>query len=233
MGRAEYLLKASFEEPIIVAHRGGKWGEDHSNIAAISHAVSAGFAVEIDIRIAKDGVPVVLHDNFSLLKSGFWPDVSTHSSEKLAARGIPSLEAVLNLTKDRVLTIIELKGGNGIVTQTLSIVTKMEMQEEVIFISFHPELLEEVMTVSSIPCVPLFQRMYAGDKEAEFVEAAEFSGYRGAGFQYNFLKYEAIREWHQKALPIFAYTVPPAEMDKVKRLGVNFLITDYPTGIDH
>src|SRR5262245_20012933 len=49
--------------PLIIAHRGDSIHAPENTLAAIRAAVEAGAdGVEFDVRLAKDGVPVVIHD---------------------------------------------------------------------------------------------------------------------------------------------------------------------------
>ncbi|HHY11230.1 MAG TPA: hypothetical protein GX529_01235, partial [Firmicutes bacterium] len=47
-----------------VAHRGlHDSTRDENSLGAFANAISHGYAVELDVRLTKDGVPVVIHDS--------------------------------------------------------------------------------------------------------------------------------------------------------------------------
>src|SRR5262245_29945224 len=49
--------------PVAIAHRGGSKRRPENTLVAFSHALSVGVdAVECDVRLSRDGQPVVIHD---------------------------------------------------------------------------------------------------------------------------------------------------------------------------
>ncbi|HLI26661.1 MAG TPA: glycerophosphodiester phosphodiesterase [Chloroflexota bacterium] len=51
------------DAPLVVAHRGGAAEAPENTLAAVRHALAVGAdAVEVDVRLTADGVPVCLHD---------------------------------------------------------------------------------------------------------------------------------------------------------------------------
>ncbi|QGV82540.1 glycerophosphodiester phosphodiesterase [Streptomyces ficellus] len=84
----------------VVAHRGDPYRVRENTLASLRSAVARGAdAVEIDVRLTRDGVPVLLHDD-SLkrlwrverpLDAVGWDEVRALTGE----RGVPSLEAAL------------------------------------------------------------------------------------------------------------------------------------------
>jgi glycerophosphoryl diester phosphodiesterase len=69
-----------------IAHRGDSSSAPENTIAAFDAAVAAGSdLIEIDVRIAADGVPVIIHDGSALRTTGMAADVALTSSESLGA----------------------------------------------------------------------------------------------------------------------------------------------------
>jgi glycerophosphoryl diester phosphodiesterase len=103
-----------------VAHRGY---HDMNNqiwentLSAFSRAVEAGFAIECDLQLAADSVPVVFHDHDLGRLCGIKGDVREKTSAELAMLAIggtedkiPSLKQMLKLVDGRVPLVIEVKG---------------------------------------------------------------------------------------------------------------------------
>lgn len=62
-GSSPFFLPAMWPYPRILAHRGGGTLAPENTLAALRCALAHGFhAVEFDVMLAKDGVPVVVHD---------------------------------------------------------------------------------------------------------------------------------------------------------------------------
>jgi len=71
--------------PLIIAHRGASRHAPENTLAAIRIAVESGAdGVEMDLRLASDGVPVVIHDADLLRTGGINKKVREMSSTELA-----------------------------------------------------------------------------------------------------------------------------------------------------
>jgi hypothetical protein len=62
-GKAPAAKKAARSGPMIIAHRGAADSAPESTVAAVTQAIADGVsAVEVDVRFARTGYPMVLHD---------------------------------------------------------------------------------------------------------------------------------------------------------------------------
>ena len=106
-----------------IAHRGlhdGNKAVWENTLTAFSRAVEKNYAIECDVLISKDGVPVVLHDADLRRLTGSEGKVCDKTAaqlRKLKVGGtgdhVPSLSEMLDLVKGRVPLVIELKGDPG------------------------------------------------------------------------------------------------------------------------
>jgi glycerophosphoryl diester phosphodiesterase len=107
--------------PLIIAHRGASAVAPENTIAAFTAAIASGAdGVEFDVRLSKDGIPVVVHDatlirtaginelvadrtadELSRVDAGSWFNTAhpSHARAEFATEGIPSLRSVLQLLK--------------------------------------------------------------------------------------------------------------------------------------
>ncbi|WP_327392966.1 glycerophosphodiester phosphodiesterase [Streptomyces sp. NBC_01186] len=93
-----------------VAHRGAPFTARENTLASFRAAVEQGAdAVELDVRLTRDGAPVVLHDRTLARLWGHDVAVASLTRERLAslASGIPSLTEALAETGE-VRTMIDL-----------------------------------------------------------------------------------------------------------------------------
>ena len=107
----------SWLREVPLAHRGlhAADGPPENTLAAFRAARAAGYGVELDVRLAADGVPVVVHDA-DLVRVAGRPDVVARTpAAALAAirlagadEGVPTLAAVLAALPD-VPVMVELK----------------------------------------------------------------------------------------------------------------------------
>jgi len=72
--------------PLVIGHRGASAQAPENTLASIAAAAGSGIAwVEVDVRLTRDGVPVLLHDaTVDRTTSGTGP-LATHDCDRLAA----------------------------------------------------------------------------------------------------------------------------------------------------
>ncbi len=102
-----------------IAHRAlhdSAQGRPENSRAAIGAAIEAGYAIEIDLQLSRDGVPMVFHDETLDRLTGLNGWVCDKSAAELAtipltggAETIPALTEVLPLVAGRSPLLIELK----------------------------------------------------------------------------------------------------------------------------
>jgi glycerophosphoryl diester phosphodiesterase len=102
-----------------LAHRGFhdiRRGRPENTLAAFDAAVDARYAIECDLHVSADGVPVVFHDNDLERLTGEPASIRDRTAAELgdlrvAGTGewIPTLDELLALTAGRVPLVMELK----------------------------------------------------------------------------------------------------------------------------
>ena len=92
-----------------------------NSLAACRAAMEHGYGLILDVRITKDGVPVLFHDERIYRMTGFAGDVETSTLAEIKAmrllgteERIPTLEEALELVDGQVPVVLELHvcGGN-------------------------------------------------------------------------------------------------------------------------
>lgn len=79
-----------------------------NTLEAFSRSAAAGYGCELDVRLAADGVPVVVHDAAIVASDGSRTRIDRMTVEELERLGVPTLRAALQALSDRPV-IIELK----------------------------------------------------------------------------------------------------------------------------
>ncbi|HEU4985673.1 MAG TPA: glycerophosphodiester phosphodiesterase [Rhizobiaceae bacterium] len=106
-----------------IAHRGlhdmnkSRW---ENTLSAFAAAADRGYAIECDVHLSSDGIPVIFHDGPLKRLLGQEGNIWERTAVELSACPVggtadcvPSLETVLKLIDGRVPVIIELKGTKG------------------------------------------------------------------------------------------------------------------------
>ena len=157
--------------PLIIGHRGASAHAPENTLAAFQMAIDAGAdGIEFDVQLAKDGVPVVIHDD-NLKRTGSRPEnVADLTSRQLvkidvgswfnakfpkrakaefASETVPTLAQVLRLLKGfRGLIYIELKatdaGYRELAAAVCDVIRDSPLQEQMIVKSFKLAVIPEV-----------------------------------------------------------------------------------------
>ena len=106
-----------------VAHRGfhdlndKRW---ENTLPAFEAAAQRGYAIECDVHLTSDGVPVIFHDHGLQRLTGTQGDIWQRTAAEMAALRIggtgdhpPTLREMLDLVAGRVPLVVELKGIPG------------------------------------------------------------------------------------------------------------------------
>ena len=135
------------------AHRGlhGETREENS-LSAFRAAVEAGYGIELDVRLSKDGVLVVFHDDTLDRVTGISGRVDEKTAEELSkirlgktTDTIPTFSEVLSLVDGRVPLLVEIKEDAGKYGVTESCVEMLRSYKgDFIIESFNPLALARV-----------------------------------------------------------------------------------------
>lgn len=133
------------------AHRGlhDKKEAPENSLAAFRRAVAAGYGIELDVQLSRDGIPVVFHDETLKRVCGAAGKIKDYTYEELqqfclcgSQERIPKLEEVLKLVSGRVPLIIEIK-YHWKIEDTCAAADQLLREYEGIYCveSFHPMVL--------------------------------------------------------------------------------------------
>lgn len=114
------MLAADFLR-LPIAHRALHGpGAPENSLAAMRAAIGAGYAIECDIQLSSDGVPMVFHDYDLRRLTGRAGRVQGKTARELEAirlldgdEGVPTLARVLSLVAGQVPLLIEIKDQDG------------------------------------------------------------------------------------------------------------------------
>jgi len=147
--------------PLVVAHRGASLAWPENTLPSFEAAIAAGAdAVELDVRLTADGVPVISHDADVSRRtdgSGFVHELTLAEIKRLDAGGgaeVPTLLEALDLLTGRAGIDIEIKNIPGdpdfdspreaLAEEVVKIVDELEIAESVLVSSFNWLSIERV-----------------------------------------------------------------------------------------
>jgi glycerophosphoryl diester phosphodiesterase len=239
--------------PHLFAHRGGGTLAPENTLAAMQEAVNRGFkAVEFDVMLSSDQVPVLMHDPVfgrtvaassatNSVAQSSWAELSAmdagawHSKRFIGER-VPSFEQVIAFCcKHRVAMNIEIKPSLGADAATAIAVAQTLIQAKI----RHAELSEIGLAplVSSFSAIALqtfaeqqtgFATGYLMDRMPEnWFAIAQALGCKAIHCNYRLLNASIARTIKEQGYWLFCYTVnEPKIGDELVQWGVDGFCTD-------
>ncbi len=239
--------RAPAKRPIIAAHRGSSRLAPENTLAAFRRAVLDGAdAIEFDVRLSRDGVPVVIHDaalgrtttgrgfvrkhtlaELRRESAGAWFD------ERFTPERIPTLEEVLQEFSGRIALNIELKASrrerSSLLVERVCSLTAHFRPEGILLTSFNHRLILEVRKRNSRLATgfllhgwqTLRRRVSSSRADVDYVVCAGTA-----------LRKAFVVNAHGKGKLVGEYTVnsKPRVM-RALHYGIDVLITDEPATV--
>ncbi len=229
-------VQAQERNPMVIGHRGAMGYETENSLASIQKALDLGVdMIEIDVFEIKSKEIVVFHDgDIKRLTQKEGKIEALHLQELQQLRlengeKIPSLEEVLNLMDRKAKLNIELKGKNTAAPVARIVKDYIENRgwktHDFVISSFHWEALAEFRALNAEMAIGVL----TGKDVAGALETAQKLRAFAIHPYYKILTPENIKQIQQAGFKIYTWTVnDPQAIGKMKSLGVDGIITDYP-----
>jgi glycerophosphoryl diester phosphodiesterase len=181
-------LPATPKSPLIIGHRGASAVAPENTLAAFARAFEdRADGIEFDVRLSRDGVPVVIHDS-TLARTGAMerPVAEMNSAElvkadvgswfnrshprlardEYAQQSVPTLEqvfAILKSSRRNSVAYLELKTDKGdayvdLVSSVAELIAQQEIERRIVVVSFNLKALALIKELeSSIRTGALFE----------------------------------------------------------------------------
>ena len=140
-------------------------GNPENSWEGLDAAISSGYAIEIDLQLSLDGIPIVFHDyklDRVTKETGLICERYASELENITLqggkKGIPRFDTFMSYVDGRVPVLIELKDQDGTLGNTSTIfetaVCKIlkKYQGPVAIMSFNPHMIEKCATLA--PNIP-------------------------------------------------------------------------------
>ncbi len=174
--------------------------------------------VEFDVRLSRDGVPVLLHDA-TLGRVQGWPgSVAEHDAAELRSLGIPSLAEALDALRSEAFLDVELKGDeHGEATAGVLRKARGSAPERIVISSFEPPTLAAMGAL-----LPGWTRwLIADDPAPSTLSTTAELGCRAVACRWEAITPARIRAARALGLEVVAWTVRQVKtFDRLGRLGV-------------
>lgn len=213
----------------IIGHRGAKAAEPENTLRAVREGMKCADYVEIDARLSRDGVPVVMHDSTVDRTTdgrgavGSFTLAGLRTLDAGSGERIPTLEEVCREIRGVCGLFCEIKepGSEEAVCGVLS----REAPEDLWIVSFHAGSISAARDLLARAKTGLIISRMSGDLAGQ---AAEI-GAAAILLKYDLLSPDLINACREHSLRIISWTLDtPAEFEKAAGLGIDGLATDDP-----
>jgi glycerophosphoryl diester phosphodiesterase len=214
-----------------IGHRGACGHAPENTLASIEQAIVLRCTLtEVDLQRTSDDELILLHDERvdrttngrGCVANLTLPDIRTLDAG--GGESPPTLDDVLKAASGRIGLILELKTG-GSAYDVCAIVRSSGFNQPVIYASFLQEELQHVRRANpNAQTMILFTRLPA----SPWAAAAKLHATH-VGLRLDTVTEPLVNALHNQGLIVFAYTAnQPAQINKMKMLGVDGIISDFP-----
>ena len=221
---------SKIKKPIVIGHRGAKFHALENTINSIKKAIALkADVIEIDVRLTKDNIPVLIHDrkiNRTTDGKGSVSKLTLKEIKKFNLNGekVPTLNQVLRTFKD-VKFHLHLKEYKAALP-TLKLIYKNKAEDRVMIYSFNPKVLQLIKDFNpQIKTTLLYHFPYRNNlKLAKNLKLTAINPY------YIFATERLIKKAHKLNLKVITWTVNKFDViEKLIEKGVDGIITDDPS----
>lgn len=220
--------------PLIISHAACGGHAPENTLAGIRKAIELGSeAIEIDVHASKDGTPVLMHDTTvdrTTKGTGAIAEMTIDQLRALDAGGepVPTLAEVLDLTKGKVLLVMEIKQP-GIEEHVARVVHDKEALDDVMAWSFFPEAIIGMRAAEpKVPCALLIGGEVM-DKWDRIRASAIKLGVQGVSVFNPSVNERVAEDCRRRGLALYTWTPDGTrEIERLVDLGVDGVCSNFP-----
>ncbi|MBS7657593.1 MAG: glycerophosphodiester phosphodiesterase family protein [Candidatus Bathyarchaeia archaeon] len=240
-----FIEKLNSKERVIIAHRGASGYAPENTLASFLKAIELNAdAIECDVHLTKDGVPIVIHDE-ELSRTTNWKGYikdyylielkslsagyKSRFGNQFESEKIPTLKEVFEVCKNKVGVVIEIKNGpffyDRIEEKIIELIKEFNMEDWVIISAFDHQTVKKIKKLNRRLVTAI---IFSGCPVKPTLDAL-LAYADGLHLEWCYLKQNVIEEAEKDNLFINVWTVNNEEnIKKMLLMNVNGVITDYP-----
>jgi len=230
-------------QPLVIGHACAGGEAPANTLAGVRACLDAGAeAMEIDVQLCAEGVPVLMHDETVDRTTNLSGEVRKLSLAKLQAANagdgepVPTLEQVLELVAGRLTVMCELKATPGeplfdqqLVDAVLSCIERHEARTWSAIHSFNPDMVERARSTEPRVSATIISPNVEGEAVDRLLGALLKRNGQAISVQYPCITRELIVKAKRRQVTVWAWT-PDKEADWARLIaaGVDGIITNVP-----
>lgn len=234
--------------PLVVAHRGDSFSYPENTSIAFASALAAGVdGIELDVRLSRDGIPVICHDATLQRFGGSTQslrqmtaahiqavDVGSWKNQRFVSQRVPTLDQVLNQCRE-VTVFIELKATNGpgrtayhrrLLQAVVKVIAKQQAERRVCLLCFDGGVLEQISRMA-----PKLRRVRNCERLPTDLDVwlVHQPNLHAACFDRQILTQQVVDTCHRHGVQVFAWSANDASAaNRLGTLGVDAILSDRP-----
>ena len=220
--------------PLVISHAACGGHAPENTLQGVRAAIELGAeAIEIDVQASSDGVPVLMHDltvDRTTDGEGAVAELTLDQLRGLDAGGepVPTLAEVLEITKGRVLLVMEIKQP-GIEEQVSHVVSEADAVGQVMTWSYRLKALKGMRAADPrIPCA-LLVSSEGFDNWPATRERALSIGAQGVSVFFASIDQRIAEDCRRSGLALYSFTPDqPEQIEKLIEQGVDGICSNYP-----
>ena len=213
-------------EPSIIGHRGAPVVALENTLPAFEAAIAAGAdGIEFDVRLSRDGVPVIIHDDTLTRTHGVRRRVAELTGDELRSFGVPSLRELFELMSgNSLLLCLEIKSREPELAELCCrMVREFEFEERIIIECFDLNVLRDVDLKKAALFEPRMQT------EQSVIDRSLAVGATVLALHHRMAKPSLVEKAKLVGLTVVVWTVDdPLWVATARSLGIAALITNDP-----
>jgi len=238
-------------QPLIIGHRGASSVAPENTMAAFREALAVGAdGIEFDVRLTRDGVPVVIHDSTLRRTGGLphrvadltWADISKVNvgswfANTFANETVPSLAELFRLFQSNNSTLyLEMKCDSPAEQRPLAeacvkAIDEHSLRSRVVVECFQLPALEIVREIDpDIKTVALFEPSNPSVlSDQRIINQAKDIGAAALALHHRLARESLVQKAKATGLHVAVWTVDdPVWIQRARTIGIDALITNNP-----
>ncbi len=244
------------QTPLIIGHRGASAVAPENTMAAFREAIAAGAdGIEFDVRLTRDGVPVIIHDSTLRRTGGLqrrvadltWSelqqiDAGSWFSPRFATETVPTLTELLTLFESNNLFLhLEMKSDSASEHTPLAeaccrLINEHSLKERVVVSCFDHAALKVVNSIDSeIKTAALFEPSLSNLSvlsNERVINQAIAVGATALALHHRLARKQLVDKANLLGWGVAVWTVDDAAwIERARSIGVDALITNNPAAM--
>ncbi|OAI40135.1 hypothetical protein AYO38_06400 [bacterium SCGC AG-212-C10] len=230
-------------KPLVIGHACAAGEAPANTLAGVRACLDAeAAAIELDVQLSADGVPVLMHDETVDRTTNLSGPVRSLLLAQLRAADagngepVPSLDDVFALVGGRLSVLCELKTTDGapaqdqqLVDAVLAVIAKHEAAGWSAIHSFQPEMVARARATETRVSATIISPAVAGESLERLLAGVLTRNAQAISVEHQCVDAQLVLRAKQRQLTVWTWTADhPNDWERVTAAGVDGIITNVP-----